>query len=344
LLYPPSTFVVMSVAAAWPWDVARPLWAAINTLSILGSMVLIGRLAGLKASTRRGWLLAAAGLALAPVHTNIALGQVAGPVLLLISGGLWDVQQHRRWRGGVWLGLAMAIKPQIGLAFLLYWLARRQWAAAGVAVATAGAMGTIGAARLAIAGVEWWAMWQANVDAFFVIGPGNPTRQAPMSFQLINLHYLLHTVIDSTTAVKAVAWMIVAGLVGGLAWRVRRSGGAGGSLVIAAAVGVIDLLAVYHRPYDAVLLLLVLGWAMAWAGRRGGAWPWVALAGMGAFLTPGAAMLYRLQEMGYVPDALAAGPLWDVLLMPHQVWALIGLAVVHMVVGGKKPLKPADSL
>src|SRR5690606_32496529 len=91
---------------------------------------------------------------------------------------------------------------------------------------------------------------------------------------------------------------------------------------------VISLLPVYHRVYDAGLLLLPLGWALlarrpvTARHRRLALWLLV------PFLLPGVSILERLEDTGFVFAGVTKSWWWQALVIPHQVWTLLALAIV----------------
>src|SRR5439155_6377049 len=93
------------------------------------------------------------------------------------------------------------------------------------------------------------------------------------------------------------------------------------------------LLGVYHRYYDATILMLTMAWAAAnWnsARARARAWPArvVAIALLD-FLLPVAA-LHNLLKKGYLPMWLDRSFAWNLLAVPNHAWALLIIAVVSL--------------
>jgi hypothetical protein len=85
---------------------------------------------------------------------------------------------------------------------------------------------------------------------------------------------------------------------------------------------------VYHRFYDAVLLLVPLAWAIDAAARnRRDRIAWCVLLLMLPFCLNSATALVWLAGKGYLPEWLTQSPLWERVLLPHQGWALLAMAV-----------------
>lgn len=132
-LYPPLTALGFSKLLWIDFDTVKVLAAGVSigcvvivawaALGMLGYRPGAGRLGATMA-------VAAVGLWLEPVHSNLALGQVNMLVMALVVADL--AQSDRNWAKGAGVGLATAIKLTPGL-FILYLLITRRVRAALVA-------------------------------------------------------------------------------------------------------------------------------------------------------------------------------------------------------------------
>ena len=109
--------------------------------------------------------------------------------------------------------------------------------------------------------------------------------------------------------------------------RGEREAGNDRELLELSTIAVISLLPVYHRFYDATLLVLPLCWAFVWL-RRERASAALSLGLMLPFLIPGGTLLETMQIAGRIPRALTNHWWWEAVVMPHQVWALLFLSIV----------------
>lgn len=334
LLYPPATFVVLSPVAALPWRVAEVAWVALGTALWVVTLGCVARLAGLRWGSVCGKTLWAIGLAFAPAHTCIAHGQtailaVAGVAMALVAGRA--SHGSGRFMSAALFALGAAVKPQVAALYIVHQGGRRQWLVAAVAAVVLVGVFGVGVLRMEVNGVAWLASWKANLEAFTQLDDGNPTSANPLRFQLINLQYLLHTVIADREHVKWATILAVGGLCAAyfavdFGKPTRRS-----DLSALAMVGVASLLVTYHRAYDAVVLVFALGWALgviadAVGSRVERRLAWAGLACVLVFMVPGGSILNAIRPR------FASWPIpttvWDSLLLPHAVWALLALAVV----------------
>jgi hypothetical protein len=379
LLYPPGAFVVLSPVAALPWPLANAAWAIANTVLFSAAIWMVAvvgwpRERGKEPAAGDGgralWILmfSAAAVWFAPAATNAALGQTAMVSMALIAAAqVARVRGQRALAGtgsespycggmasGLLLGAATVLKPQMALLFVVYEAGRLRWKSVAWAVAAAAVLMTIGAARMHWAGVDWWASWRANLSAFTAVADGDPTRVNPIRHQMINLQYPLHNLTDDRGLVRVLT-VAVLGLLS-LAYllvdlrRGRERGEGCGELLSLSMVAVVSLLIVYHRFYDAVLLLfpLALGiralrvWSLGGEQRKG----WIARHGhlvtlllVAPFFIPGAVALVRAAEAGWIPAWVSQSNVWELLILPHQPLALLLLCVWLVVLRWRTPVQ-----
>lgn len=330
LLYPPPTFVLVAPVAAFDWPVARELWAQLNLAALGVSIIAMVSLLRMKWRHPSTWIFVGAAIAFAPCITGVKVGQTSMILTALIASGHAMRVGGRPMAGGVLLGLAAVLKPQIGLVFLAYELFRWRWRVAGPALAVAVVISVLGIWRLEAAGVPWSQALAANVKAFTTgQGAGNPLPENVHRYQMIDLRPILHTFTTNRTLGVVGAFGIAAMLaLAALAAWLRKL--EDGRELLAISIGAtLSLLIVYHRFYDASVLLIPLGW-LVWAlvspeGSRFGWTRWAVLLGILPFFAPGAAFLNQMRAGGRIPAWLAENLLWDVFVVHHQAWALIWL-------------------
>jgi hypothetical protein len=254
---------------------------------------------------------------------------------------------------GIALGAATALKPQMALLFVVYELGRRRWQIAAIAAGVCVLFMLIGAGRMQLAGIDWWTSWQANLGQFTVVADGDPTRTNAIRHHMLNLHYPLHNFTDHRQVVR-LAVLAILGILSLAYFLVdRRRGQAQGEdnseLLSLSMAAVVTLLIVYHRFYDAVLLLFPLALAIKGLveryspvllehrqspapadGARTPTWARgheVTLLLLVPFFIPGAALLDLLARRGWIPEQISTSWLWEVIILPHQPWALLALCI-----------------
>jgi len=332
-LNPPLTFVLMAPLAMLPWPVAEAAWTILNLLLVAVCLWMVMAVARVSIREPRGLLFLSFAIALAPFHTSISQGQLTIPVTALVVASLWGQIHNRPVLSGICIALAVALKPQMGLLFLLLLLFRLQWKAllcgmSALAVITAVAVG-----RLAIAGVDWLPTLQSNLTHFIQGGTGDPT--AASAYLMVNLQVLLHLLLADQTQMTlnfvTYAGVAAAGAVLLLALRHRDDQEA--HILLYAGCAVLTLLVVYNRIYSATLLILPLAWAFSpLRPPRSLAAATIVAAAIAVFLIPGAAALASLP---LPPDLQSiSDTLWWRHLLVHEVYALV-IILVGLLLGAR---------
>jgi arabinofuranan 3-O-arabinosyltransferase len=137
-IYPPAGLLpflpLVPIADHAGIRTAAAIWLMIDTAALITATVIIGRRLHLEAALTAGMVLLI--VISAPLLSEIGAVQVNGVVLLCIALAWRDLASRRMVRAGMWMGLAVAIKPVVPLLLLLP-LLRRQWRTAAAAVAIA---------------------------------------------------------------------------------------------------------------------------------------------------------------------------------------------------------------
>jgi hypothetical protein len=334
LLYPPTTLAAVSPLAVLRFGASEAVWVLLNAGLYAATLWAVARLGRL----RGNWLLVflALGVWLAPVGTGMKVGQTGAVTVALVALGALAVQRGTggEWWAGAMMGLGTAIKPQLGLPFVVYEAGRVRWRLLLAAAVMIGGLAAVGVARLEKSQPGWRAAWAENIRLFPLQEDGNPRREnAATRHHMLNLQYPLHSFTDDRRLVTGLAVGIVAApclvyLVIDLRDQRRRGRllkpGAvedGGELLSLSMAAVASLLVVYHRAYDGVAVVFPMGLAAAGL-MRGERRHWVTLGLCLPFLAPGAVMLVDASNRGWVPAALVGSLVWEGLIVPHEVWAL----------------------
>lgn len=343
LVYPPTTLATLSPLASLPYKLAAAVWMLANLAAIALFLGIAARMLDLSGLPRLAFW--ACGIWLAPTVTGIAVGQTAIMTIGILSIGLLcrarrgtDGLSEGSWTSGLLLGLATAIKPQMGLLFIVYEAGRLRWRPVVAAAAVLLVIASIGIGRLHAAEVPWWDSWRQNLHDFPRLEDGDPTRQNMVTrHHMVNLHYPLHNFTDDRTLVS----LLVFGVAGALSLayfavdlRRRRQFGEGVPEPVSTAMAAtVCLFVVYHRFYDAVLLVWPVAVAIRMiADRRNLALAWSLLGLCALFFVPGAVILSAAAVKGWVPADLSNSAFWQNALLPHEAWTLPVIALLLVAI------------
>ncbi len=327
-VYPPTALPLIVPLSLFNWREASIAALTINSLLALLSIAALISTAGLDWREPRGLLFVALGLAFAPLHTGVALANL---IILAASAAImaiWASEKKRDLLAAVLLAIATGVKPQIGGIVLIGYTFKRRWRIVAPAGVLLLALASFSVLRMEIAGADWRQSWLSNnAESLAPGGPNDPTAANLSRHHLINLHWPLYAIFDHGWLVNSIVLLFTGSLLLILLLALRRSSADRQEIVFISALSVISLSAIYHRFYDATLLLAPLAWSLAsWNGKHKAPARLVFLFIM-PFLIPGAV---ALQETARARDWLATlnGEWWwNILVLPHQVWAIALLAI-----------------
>jgi hypothetical protein len=329
-LAPPlGGLVVMAPIAAFPYKVAKIIWLALLLMAFAATVWALILTGGFRWGELRTLAFMAACLALAPVHTGIANGNQTIFVIGLCAVAVWAAHERRDVAAGILFGFACSVKPQIGAFLLLYYLFRRRWQLFGTAVASSVGLAAVAALYLQLRRATWIQDYLRNAKGFVAANPIDDfSTLNPGRFSLINLQVPFFSITGHSSSANFLAFAVGGLLLCVWLYWVARSSEHVPELVSLGAVSTLTLLPVYHRFYDAALLVVPLCWCLSNTLGPRKAITKIALLLMTPFLVPGAAFLQQLAVHGHVPDAVTHSWWWNSVVMPHETWALLLLSLV----------------
>jgi hypothetical protein len=333
--YPVSSLVVLAPFSFLPWPVALITWMLVGIAGMALSALALLSICRCAINEVRAQLFLAVVLALAPLHTGIG---TANPALLVVSltvVTVWAERKGRNKTAGILLAFALCVKPTVAGALLFYYLVRGRWKVFGIACAAAAAIGILGVSRLALAGVPWLASYTESTRKMFSPGSLDDFARADgIRFNMINAQVLFYSLLKSAPLADRLARMLGASLLGVWIWlcyRRRRPV----ELLEISAISVLSLISVYHRFYDAALLIWPLAWGLLVARKRGiqiGV-----LAMIAPFFVPGPALFGDLALAGRIPSSVTGSWWWSGIVLSHEVWDLILLAILLLYWMAREP-------
>lgn len=305
-VYLPSAEPLFSLFALLPWRAAYAIWTALILALITIAAFLVWSMAQSYAPDPPFYL---AWLLLVNSGLLIAGGNPAGIAVSLCIIAIWCILEGRFVAVGiVCLAISLAIKPHdcglIWLYLVLLGASQRKRAIQSFLVfAVVGVGATVWISNVS---PHWVAELRSNLVLLSANGecadPAGPAAISMFNLQTVFAVFSSHPAYYNLATFGICAllisiWMIVA-------MRVPRS--PKGVWLGLATITVISILPIYHRSYDAKILLLTLpACAMLWA--EGGLIGWLAL-----FFTAGSILLTSelmaiIQQMSSVSPASGIG-------------------------------------
>lgn len=270
----PTTLFLIAPLAALPWKVAAAIWMALIAAAFIVACFLVWQFGADEAPRVYGGLLC---LLLVNSGLFLCAGNTAGLVVSLSVISVCCFLRDRFVMAGVvCLAIALAMKPHDAGAVWLYFLlvggVHRKRALQSLALTAVIAAAAI--LWVSHAAPHWYQELHANLQAAMLPGgrdnPGPTTQGGRGIGMIISLQAILSLIRDNATFYNLTAYILCAPLA--ILWCVKtlRSGF---STRLAwfglAAISAIAMLPVYHRTYDARLLVLAVpACAMLWREQR----------------------------------------------------------------------------
>lgn len=332
--YPLTCLFLLIPLAVLPWPVAHLSWLVITaclTLAAIWSLLsLIGAGVGFIKNDWRSYVFVAFALALAPLHTGFAAGSIVIATVALCGIAVSRGQSGSETIAGILIGIAICLKPQIGLPFFACYLLWRRWRLCGMAAGVVFITAILALARLAISSTPWLQNYRIDNKVLLATGIlSDFTERNPIRFSLINLQVLFYALLQHAAAANVLAFAISGTLfVIWLLLMLRNGSKNNDFLLPLSTLAILSLFPVYHRFYDAFLLILPLCWSLREFSGPRNRFARGAFLLMLPFLVPGGSALEQFQASGKVPQAVVESWYWTGIVMPHQIWLLLALSLL----------------
>lgn len=324
--YPIVSLVAFSPLTALRWPLALLLWFVISTAAVVVAPFALLASSDYSWIDPRSQLFLAATFALAPIHSGLG---TANPAMLAVALGVGSFLAFKKdWAktAAILLAIAICIKPTVAAGLWLYFAIRRHWKITFRSAAIVVIVGIVGVLRLAVNGVPWLAAYSENTRQIFAVGSIDDfTAADPLRFNMINLKVALYAVLKDVPLTNLAAAMAVLALLAVWFWLCRK-GIASSHLLDISAISTLSLMAVYHRFYDAALLIWPLAWSILIVRKRSATMITCLL--IAPFFVPGASLLDVLTAENRIPSRLSGAAWWNMIVRPHEAWLIFVICVV----------------
>ena len=319
-LVPPG-LTVMAPFSLMPEGLAWYVWNYVVAVLFLGQLY-----ATVKLMRRPLWDWASLTailftILLEPLHIGLANGQPSVPTISLLVLAVYWAGSHRQLAAGAAFAVATALKPQVAAPFVMLFLFRRQWRTVIVAAGIGAALTWAAAVPMTVAHPHWVHSWAGQVQQAEGSGNIDSARTDNVGRDdLLDLALIGHLFTDNGTVVNTATVGLFFAAVAGLFWAAR---GRRDELGVSAVFATVTLLAMYHRYYDAGLLVLPVAWAL---GNVGGRARWAGVAALvvgSAYLFPSEWLVAKFRD---APEATQHRWWFNWLAEPHHAYELLAIA------------------
>ncbi len=273
-IYPPSAFAFTVPLALLPFDVAQALWWLLIAGSFILAAFVIGSIAAGNAPLMAGSLL---GFCLANSGSVLYFGNPAGFVVPLCVIAVWCfVRDKFVFAGVASLAACLAFKPHdSGFVWLFFLLAGGIYRRRALQTLAAFAAFSLPAALwVAHISPHWMQEISSNLQTYSVPGGMNDPSAGHGALVLTNLQTITSFFWPDPHAYDLASYLICAPLF--LVWAIitlRSRPSATNVWLALASVSALSMLPVYHRQYDAKLILLAIpACAQLWSRRDSIGW------------------------------------------------------------------------
>jgi hypothetical protein len=321
VVYLPTAMLLIAPFAALGWGAAQALWTIFTISLFTLACCLIWSIAADYSLPVTTCLLA---LMLANSEVLFAFGNAAGVAISLCAIAVWCLYTGRfAFIGVVFLAASLAIKPHDSAAVWLYLLVvggayRKRAVQALIVGCGLGALAAVWAYQVS---PHWIQEIRSNLELVSARGgvadPGPAGISNGTGGMIIALQSAVSIFRDDPVFYNLITWTVCIPLL--IAWLMRtfRHGIAHAEIWLAlAAIAPLSMLPVYHRPYDAkILLLAVPACAAIWA--QGGVQRWFAL------ITTAAAILVTSDIPSAILSTLVGGARTYPVDLSKQIMAVV---------------------
>ncbi|MBW8869500.1 MAG: hypothetical protein JF563_01765 [Acidobacteriales bacterium] len=186
-----------------------------------------------------------------------------------------------------------------------------------------------------LARANWLPSFAENGKRLFASGTVYDFSSAnPLRFDLVNAQVLLSQLLSSQMS-QFVAVGITVSVV--LLWlHFRKTAAHQSRLLDLAILSAAMLVPLYHRFYDAGLLIFAVAWAIKELSISASKYAILTLVAATPFLIPGAAVLRFLAKNNSAVAGLSETFWWKFLIAPHQAWMV--LIILTVLLGAQRAL------
>jgi hypothetical protein len=317
-VYPTTTYFLVCPFTLLGYRGALAIWLAVQFASVCVIAFLVNASKWFGESLLSAFALVSA---YSPFHTALH-GANPGPLCMAL--GLAACLMKNEKVAGITLAIAICIKPQIAIWFLLFFLAKKEWVSFLSCVAAGILIVAISLAPYVTRLPMLSAAYHDQYSRGFENGSsGDYTRDKSDRLSMVNLQPAIYQLSKSKTVANGIALLVFCVL--GACWFYPARNSEDRLLVLASLV-VLSILPIYRRTNDLGLFVLPLVWGI----RNARHWAGLTVATCAAlFFIPMNSMLARFSIYG--------------VLSGIQSWLVLAMATTSILALWKsRPVSTSD--
>ncbi|MGA9392492.1 MAG: glycosyltransferase family 87 protein [Candidatus Sulfotelmatobacter sp.] len=321
LIYPATACMLLAPFTFLSWNTANFLWSVLCVIGVLAVALVLLKLGSLKSEDIRSWLLVAIIFSLTPLRAGVLVENPAIVSIALCLSAVYLASLEKDIAAGIVLAMATALKPNLCIWILLFYLLRRRWRLSLSFVISGVVITSLTLARVPLSPSRLLANYMQNIQETLSSG-GSNAFIAGTHLGLLDLQVVLYPMVGRPASM--LAYLIFAIGLGMWFWAVQRNPSCPETLALSSLLA-LGFLPIYHRAYDVGILTLSLCWALARAGDVSRLLRRTTLILMLLFLIP--ERLFGAFAIAYLPATVRSTPWWYMIVLPHSVWILLLLNI-----------------
>jgi hypothetical protein len=324
-IYPPSSLVMLAPLTILPALPAHLVWLAIciTLFCVMCAMIIsMARIRGWESRLLVILLLMTWG----PGLDSIDAGQLAFPAGVALIGTIWAMRRKRFTLAGLLLGYAAALKIQLGLPFILFYLLIHKWRVGGLAASVLLVTSLIGIIQLELRGIPWQREWMQNAAQTLLPGQDNDPRPGgPFRNDMINLQTLLYGATGNNAEVEMLVAAITIPALVVLLVLMHYTPRPSTDLLLISLIAMLSFLPIYRRLYDAGVLALLGVWAVRHLHTPLRRFAIVTMILLAELMIP-VDFIPILARRLHFSTSLIDSRFWQMFVVPHHAWGMLFLS------------------
>jgi hypothetical protein len=326
-IYPPTTSLLMVPITYFQWNTAKKIWMVWTVLVFAITMYLLIRHLLIKFNDSKMFRTSLLVLLIfSPFHTGIALGQVSIVVVcFMILSFLFYLKKCMNMSAFL-LAIAVGLKPQLALFLVIFYIVKKKYSIIAIFCAIF-ALIIISSEiyPLIIDGNQLgssWTMWLKRVFAGYGVTGGERFLYNDIDkFSTINIQVLVSQFFDDSFKIKIISFSLYFVMIMIFIYQYVKNNKKD-DFIVFSALSILMLLPVYHRFYDASLLIVPLLWSILKIRKNDKEMNMSILAFLLLmFSVPGGTILILITP--HLPQTISNSFVWNFIVLPHQVWILL---------------------
>lgn len=336
-VYPITTLIVISPLTYFKWNVAKFIWFGLNIILFLCLSYRLMKMTSYIWPDTHLLLIIPAFLSLTFIQQSFVQGQPVIIVIALIVYSIHFLKNNNYFLSALTLSISLCLKPQLSFLFFIYYFVNREFKVITICIILCAGILFLPFIRMGFSDFSWVSSYLDAIQWSVQEGHTNdPSMANPGRHTLINMQYFLLNIIKAKNIVNLIVyaiWLIELLLV----LKLRKNSGYPFDVLLdISAIAIISLLPMYHRNYDASLLLIVVTFCFEALRTTYAIYGKIILIMMTIFVIPGPSILKYLESHYNFIKNVSHLWFWEIIIVPHHAIMIFILSIILIYIMFKR--------